>query len=120
MSRSLRTRTRLSRHRGSTAGLSSVCRSVRDGFVEQQGGDCLRVLPHRVVGGGEVVDLPIGVSLESGAELSEGRVPLPSGAVDEVAPRNLSYGAGEPDRLEQRGERMVTAAGIAAVRPAWA
>ena len=83
-------------------------------LAEQQCSDRLRGLLHRVVGGWEVVDLPLGIGLESGAEFSERRPVLPSGAVDELATGDLGDGAGEPDRLQERGEGMGTAAGIAA------
>ena len=56
--------------------------------------------------------------LGAGAEFSERRAVLPSRAVDELPPRDPGDGAGEPDRLQERGEGMGTAAGIAAVRPA--
>ena len=66
--------------------------------------------------GWEVVDLPLGIGLESGAEFSERRPVFPSRAVDELAAGDLGERAGEPDRLQERGEGMGTAAGIAAVR----
>ena len=63
--------------------------SIRGGFAEQKRGDCFRGLTHRVVGGREVVDLPLGIGFESGAEFSERRPVFPSRAVDELAARDL-------------------------------
>ncbi len=71
---------------------------------------------HCVVAGWEVVDLPLGIGLESGAEFSERRPVFPSRAVDELPTGDLGERACEPDRLQERCEGMGTAAGIAAVR----
>lgn len=65
----------------------------------------------------EVVDVPLGIRLESGAQFGEGCA-VPPGAVDEVAARQLGESAGEPDRLQERGHGMRTTARIAAVRRA--
>jgi hypothetical protein len=95
--------------------LSSSWRFVCDALIEQKCSDGIRGLAHRVVGGREVVHLPLRIGLKSGAEFSEGRV-APAGAVNELAPRDLSRLAGEPDRLQQRREWMRAPSGIAAVR----
>src|SRR4029079_8055235 len=55
-----------------------------DTVVEQQGRDRLRILTHRVVGGGELVDVPVGIGLEAGAQVRERRLVLPARAVDEL------------------------------------
>ena len=99
----------------SRASLSPWRRCVREALVKQQRGDGIRGLVHRVVAGREVVDLPLWIGLESGAEFSEGRAVFPSGAVDELAAGDLGERACELDRLQERGEGMGTAARIGAV-----
>lgn len=56
----------------SGAGLSAGRRCVRDACAEQQCSDGIRRLMHCVVAGGEVVDVPPGISFEPGAEFCEG------------------------------------------------
>jgi hypothetical protein len=74
---------------------------VLHAFVEQQSGDGIRGLEHCVVTGWKIVHLPRGIGEESRAESSEWCSVLPSGAVDELAPRDLSTRAREPDRLQE-------------------
>ena len=85
---------------GGIAGASRRCQACRAcvdvsarAFAEQQCGDCLRGLPHRVVTGGQVVDLPIGIGLEPGTESSERGPVLPTRAVDELPTGHPGEGA---------------------------
>jgi hypothetical protein len=91
-------------------------RCVRETLVKQQRGDGIRGLVPCVVAGGDVMDFPVWIGLEPGAEFSEGSAVASSGAEDELAAGHTVDGTGEPDRLQERGEGMGMGAGIEAVR----
>ena len=99
-----------------SARLFRVCRCVGHRLGKQKCGDRFRCLPHGVVGGRELVDLPLRIGLQSGAESDERRPVFPSRAVDELATRDPGIPAGQSDRLHHGSERMGTAAGISTVR----